>query len=371
MLSNQILVRTIENISSITGASGSIWNMKTECTACTGELTAELKEAVSRFIHTQTKQDMWIQEAYALFFVRDEETAAYVLALEGLNGNEAEQAVQGNLCRSQLEGLILAYKERVSRSRFYQDLLLNSLLPIDAYNQAKKLKVAVEQQRAVFVIEAKKENDNIVLTTVRSLYAVGGGDFAAIIGEGCIAMVKSIGKTEDYTILDQIARGLVDTIGSEAMVKIRVAYSGIVDELMALPKACQEAQMALDVGRAFYAERSIFAYKELGIGRLLHQLPKSLCDMFLEEVFAGNAMNQFDEETMHIVDKFFEYNLNISETARQLYLHRNTLMYRLEKIQKQTGLDIRTFEDAVTFKIAIMVSKHVKYTTDMEESKYD
>jgi len=345
--------------------------MKQECTARTGEIASCLNEAVSRFINTQTKQDMWIEESYALFFVRDEETIIYVLAMEGLTGSEAERTVQGSLCCSQLEGLIQAYRERIDRNRFYQNLLLDNFLPVDVYNQAKKLKIETRQRRAVFVIEAKKENDNIVLTTVKSLYAVGGGDFATAIGEGCIAMVKSIEPTEDYEVLEQIAKGLVDTIGAEAMVKIRVAYSGIFHELTAVPRAYQEARMALDVGRAFYAERSIFAYKELGIGRLLHQLPKSLCEMFLEEVFTGNAASQFDEETMHIVDKFFEYNLNISETARQLYLHRNTLMYRLEKIQKQTGLDIRTFDDAVTFKIAIMVSKHVKYTTEMEDKKYD
>lgn len=371
MLSNQILVRTIQNISSITGASCSVWNMKPECAAHTGEIASHTGEAVSRFINTQPEQDMCMQETHALFFVRDGDKPVYILVMEGLTGSGAEQIIQGNLCRSQLEGLILVCKERVDRNRFYQKLLLDNFLPVDVYNQAKKLKVVVEQRRVVYIIEPKKENDNIVLETVKGLYVTGTGDFVTAIDIGHIIMVKAVEVTEGYEVLAQIAMGLVDTIGAEAMVKVRVAYSEIVGELTELPKAYQEAQVALDVGRVFYEERSIFAYKELGIGRLLHQLPKSLCKMFLEEVFSGDAGDRFDEETMHIVDKFFEYNLNISETARQLYLHRNTLMYRLEKIQKQTGLDIRTFEDAVTFKIAIMVSKHIKYTTDMEDGKYD
>lgn len=371
MLSNQVLVRTIENISSITGAACSVWNMKQECTAHTGGITPLIRGEVGRFISIQAEQDMWIEETYALFCVRDEDEPVYVLVMEGLTGSEKEQSIQGKLCCGQLEELIRVFKERMDRNRFYQNLLLDQVLAVDAYNQAKKLKIEIEQHRAVFIIEPKKEHDNIVMATVKGLYATGTGDFVTAVDEGHIIMVKSIRKTENYEVLGRIAMVLVDTIGAEAMVKIRVAYSAIASELTELPKAYREAQMALDVGRVFYGERSIFAYKELGIGRLLHQLPRSLCQMFLEEVFSGSAAEQFDEETMLIVNKFFENNLNISETARQLYLHRNTLMYRLEKIQKQTGLDIRTFDDAVVFKIAIMVSSHVKYTTDMEDKKYD
>ena len=167
-----------------------------------------------------------------------------------------------------------------------------------------------------------------------------------------LAKVSAEGRADDM---------LVNAINTEAMVNVRLSFGTIIPELKGVSQSYKEAGMALDVGRIFYPERNILSYRELGIGRLIHQLPVSLCEMFLEEVFAGNTVDQFDEETLSTVDKFFENSLNISETARQLFVHRNTLVYRLEKIQKQTGLDVRVFEDALTFKIALMVADHMKF----------
>ena len=157
-------------------------------------------------------------------------------------------------------------------------------------------------------------------------------------------------------------------MNTEAMANVRVSYGTIIEELKDVSQSYREAAMALDVGRIFYTERNVFSYRELGIGRLIHQLPVSLCEMFLEEVFSGKAVEQFDEETLSTVDKFFENSLNISETARQLFVHRNTLVYRLEKIQKQTGLDVRVFEDALTFKIALMVADHLKFLQEEDKT---
>ena len=158
-----------------------------------------------------------------------------------------------------------------------------------------------------------------------------------------------------------MAKVIVDTLSMEAMVNVRVAYGTIVQELKEVSRSYKEADMALEVGRVFYGERGVLAYNELGIGRLVHQLPRSLCEMFLKEVLAGNATEMFDDEELITVYAFFDNNLNISETARKLFIHRNTLVYRLEKIQRKTGLDVRVFEDALTFKIAVMVEKHLKY----------
>ena len=160
--------------------------------------------------------------------------------------------------------------------------------------------------------------------------------------------------TDGYKDINDIAKTITDTLSAEAMMKVRVAYGTVVEELKDVSKSYKEAAMALDVGRIFYSERTILAYNELGIGRLIHQLPVSLCEMFLQEVFNGDAFEQFDEETLVTVYKFFD------KTARQLYIHRNTLVYRLEKIQKSTGLDVRVFDDALTFKIAMMVASHIK-----------
>ena len=213
----------------------------------------------------------------------------------------------------------------------------------------------------MFLIEAKNEGENLILETLKGLYATGTKDFVTAVDEKHVILVRALEKTDDYQKLAQIARELVDTLNMEAMVSVRVSYGTIIEELKDVSKSYKEADMALEVGRVFYSDKNILAYNELGIGRLIHQLPSSLCEMFLEEVFQGNVADQFEEEELTTVYTFFDNNLNISETARQLYVHRNTLVYRLEKIQKKTGLDVRVFDDALTFKIAMMVADHMKY----------
>ncbi|MEG0109287.1 MAG: helix-turn-helix domain-containing protein, partial [Lachnospiraceae bacterium] len=176
-----------------------------------------------------------------------------------------------------------------------------------------------------------------------------------------IILIKTLLHTEGEKEILHIAHTIKDTLSAEAMVHVRVAYGSIVEELGHICQSYREAGMALEIGHIFYAQRNVLDYEKLGIGRLIYQLPVSLCDMFLGEVLKGKASDQFEEETLVTVYKFFENNLNISETARQLYIHRNTLLYKLEKIQKKTGLDVRVFEDAMIFKIALMVASYMNF----------
>jgi carbohydrate diacid regulator len=155
-------------------------------------------------------------------------------------------------------------------------------------------------------------------------------------------------------------------LNTEAMTKVHVAFGTIVNEIKDVSRSYKEAKMALDVGKIFYSDRNVMAYSNLGIGRLIYQLPMPLCKMFIKEIFDGKSPDEFDEETLTTINKFFENNLNVSETSRQLYIHRNTLVYRLDKLQKSTNLDLRVFEDAITFKIALMVVKYMKYMETLE-----
>ena len=152
----------------------------------------------------------------------------------------------------------------------------------------------------------------------------------------------------------------------EAMIPARVSYGNRVELLQDISRSYQEAKMALDVGKIFYSGKNVVAYSNLGIGRLIYQLPLPLCRMFIKEIFDGKNPDEFDEETLTTINKFFENSLNVSETSRQLYIHRNTLVYRLDKLQKSTGLDLRVFEDAITFKIALMVVKYMKYMENLD-----
>lgn len=274
---------------------------------------------------------------------------------------EAEDSETAELAVKQIKQLTGAYKEKYNKTNFIQSLLLDNILHVDMYRRAKKLHIDTETNRTVFLIKTEAEEEGIVQETLQHLFTPQMQDYITPVDDGSIALVKSLEPhTEEEDLLD-IAKMIVDMLNTEAMVKVKVAYGNISSKLETLSKSYKEARMALEVGRIFYMDENIMPYGKLGIGRLIYQLPIPLCEMYLSEVFGDRMPDSFDEETVMTINKFFDNNLNISETARQLYVHRNTLVYRLEKIQKQMGLDIRVFEDALTFKIATMVASYMKY----------
>ena len=365
MLTHQVLQKTARDICRITDATCSIWSAEGKNIVTAGKEMPTPLELIQEFI-LQKEECEKIEKEVALFVVEDDEIPIYIIALQKKKMSKEAFSITGQMAVSQLENLIYAYKEKMDRNHFFQNLILDNLLLVDIYNQARKLNISQEDRRVVFMIEPKSENDSIVIETMKGLYATGSKDYVTAVDERNVVLIKKLETTEEYKELQNTAQSIADTLNAEAMVSVRVSYGTIVNELSGVSKSYKEASMALEVGRIFYSERSILAYKELGIGRLIHQLPISLCDMFLEEVFSGNALEQFEEETLSTVNKFFENSLNISETARKLYVHRNTLVYRLEKIQKTTGLDVRVFEDALTFKIALMVASHKKFFEEKE-----
>ena len=196
---------------------------------------------------------------------------------------------------------------------------------------------------------------------MRALFGSKSKDFITAVDEKNIIVVKELGEGEGYPELYKTAKVIKDLLASEGEEQAHIAYGTIVGEIKEVSRSYKEARMALDVGKIFFEDRDIVAYSTLGIGRLIYQLPIPLCKMFIREIFDGKSPDDFDEETLTTINKFFENSLNVSETSRQLYIHRNTLVYRLDKLQKSTGLDLRVFEDAITFKIALMVVKYMKY----------
>ena len=261
----------------------------------------------------------------------------------------------------------MAYKERFDKDNFIKNLLLDNLLLVDIYNRAKKLHIETSVKRVVYIIETKYEKDANALETVRSLFAGKTKDFITAVDEKNIILVKEVKQGETQEDLERTANVILDMLNTEAMTKVHVAFGTVVGEIKEVSRSYKEAKMALDVGKIFYSDKNVIAYSRLGIGRLIYQLPIPLCKMFIKEIFDGKSPDEFDDETLSTINKFFENSLNVSETSRQLYIHRNTLVYRLDKLQKSTGLDLRVFEDAITFKIALMVVKYMKY---MENSDY-
>ena len=221
-------------------------------------------------------------------------------------------------------------------------------------------------RRAVFIIETGREKDTASLESVRTLLGPKSHDFITAVDEKNIIVVKELGENEGYPELNKTAKVIRDLLNGENDQQVHIAYGTIVGEIKEVSRSYKEARMALDVGKIFFDDKDIVAYSTLGIGRLIYQLPIPLCKMFIKEIFDGKSPDDFDEETLTTINKFFENSLNVSETSRQLYIHRNTLVYRLDKLQKSTGLDLRVFEDAITFKIALMVVKYMKYMENMD-----
>ena len=295
-----------------------------------------------------------------LYKVMDRDELLYILIVWG--SGESTSTI-GELAVCQIRSLIEAYSEKNDKKAIMQKMQLGSYSEVEAFNRAKKLHISSSCQRAVFLVETRQAGDEHALTMIRNIFSARTHDFITSVDDKGIIIVRELVSTETYENLEATAHMLVDMLGAEAMTQAWVAYSNVANGLRDLANAYKEARMALEIGKIFYSERNVFGYRKLGIGRLIYQLPEEVCEMFIEEIFDGESLDAIDGETLNIIRTFFENNLNLSETSRQLYVHRNTLVYRFEKIQKRFGLDLRSFEDALTFKIAMLVSGYLRYQT--------
>ena len=361
MISNQILQDTIEGIKAITRIDLCVMDTEGKALASTLRDADEYEKAVLTFVDSPAESQ--VLQGYQFFKVFDDNQLEYVIVAKG----EADDVYMiGKIASFQIQNLLVAYKERFDKDNFIKNLLLDNLLLVDIYNRAKKLHIDTDVRRIVFIIETKNEKDTNALETIRNLFSAKAKDFITAVDEKNIILVKEVKQNETYEDMNKIAKVIVDMLNTEAMSSVHVAFGTIVNEIKEVSRSYKEAKMALDVGKIFYGNRNIIAYSNLGIGRLIYQLPLPLCKMFIKEIFENRSPDDFDEETLTTINKFFENSLNVSETSRQLYIHRNTLVYRLDKLQKSTNLDLRVFEDAITFKIALMVVKYMKYMESLE-----
>lgn len=361
MISNQILQTNIEGLKGITRVDLCICDTEGKVLAATFTGAEEYETAILAFVDSPA--DSQVIQGYQFFKVFDEHQLEYILLARG--GSDDVYMV-GKMAAFQVQNLLVAYKERFDKDNFIKNLLLDNLLLVDIYNRAKKLHIETNVKRVVYIIETQHEKDVNALETVRSLFSTKTKDFITAVDEKNIILVKEVKSGETYEELGKTASMIVDMLNTEALTKVNVAFGTIVNEIKDVSRSYKEAKMALDVGKIFYSTKNVVAYSNLGIGRLIYQLPLPLCRMFIKEIFDGKSPDDFDEETLITINKFFENNLNVSETSRQLYIHRNTLVYRLDKLQKSTGLDLRVFEDAITFKIALMVVKYMKYMENLD-----
>ncbi len=361
MISGQIIQTSIDELKAITKVDLCIYDINGQRVAETADVF-DLEAELLRMFAMSPADSQVIGNSH-LLKVYDEGELVYVLVAKGYSD---DVYMVGKIVVCQLQHLITAYKERFDRNNFFQNLLLDNLLLVDIYNRAKKLHIEANAKRAVFLVETKTEKDGIIAELLKGMFSNQSGDYITAVDESTLILVKSMEDDDSYENMLHIANTIVDMVNAEAMINVRVAFGTVVSELKDVSKSYKEAKMALDVGKIFYAEKAVVAFTTLGIGRLIYQLPVNLCKIFIQEIFGDDIPEELDDEMLTTINKFFENNLNVSETSRQLFVHRNTLVYRIEKLKMSTGLDVRNFDDALTFKIALMVVNYMKYLESLE-----
>lgn len=357
MISNQILQNTINGLKNITKCDLSVIEREGKIIVSTeDDMIGKYVDSIESFISSPAEgQNL---QGYNYFKVFDNNVAEYVVAAKG---EDVESYRVGQITAFNIQNLLIAYKERYDKDNFIKNLLLDNLLLVDIYSRAKKLHIENSIPRIVYLIETEIDKEMNVVEIVRNIFPTRSKDFVTAVDEKSIILVKEIKNREDKEEINKTAQIIRETLENETSVKCHISIGTVVSDLKFVSASYKEAKMALEVGKIFQNESAIVNYDKLGIGRLIYQLPFALCKMFVDEVLHGITMDQFDEETLTTVNKFFENNLNVSETSRQIYIHRNTLVYRLDKLQKMTGLDLRNFDDAIIFKITLMVSQYMAY----------
>lgn len=359
MISNQILQNTIDGAKGITGKDYAVLDTDGIVLATTTNSADDYVKETIEF--AESDMDSQFNGPCNMYKVFDGGQLEFVLLAFG----EGQDTTVGKIVSFQISELLVAYKERFDKDNFIKNLILDNMLLVDIYNRAKKLHIDIEARRVVMIVKFEEEKDGDEFERVRSIFGGKNKDFVTAVDETSVIVLKDLGENGTYEDIEKTAKVIIESFKDKKN-EIRVSYGTIVNELKEVSRSYKEAGMALDVGKIFFDEKEIIAYSVLGIGRLIYQLPIPLCKMFIKEIFEGKSPDQFDEETLMTINKFFENSLNVSETSRQLYIHRNTLVYRLDKLQKSTGLDLRVFEDAITFKIALMVVKYMEYMETQE-----
>lgn len=355
MITNHIIQNSIDDLNAITKVNIAVYDDEGRNIATSGSIEIE-SNIVESFV--KSPADSQVVSGYHLMKLYEDNSLIYIVATSG-QGDAAYTIAK--IAVSQLQALMVAYQEKYDKNSFYQNLILDNMLLVDIYNRAKKLHIDPNCCRVVYLVAAERGMSSMVSELLRGMYSSQSGNAVTAVDEDRIILIKTFEANPAEDMLEEVAKQIVSLVNTEAMTNVKVAYGNAINELRDVSKSYKEAKLALEVSSIFYEEKSVAAYSALGIGRLIYQLPLNLCEMFIEEVFGEKLPEELDEDTIAMLNKFFENNLNVSQTSEQLYLHRNTIIYRIEKVQKATGLNLREFEDALTYKIAMMVQRYLDY----------
>lgn len=300
--------------------------------------------------------DIFVRDGYTYKPFGSHMKPDYAVFVEGTDEVSAKYAI---ILAISLASIKQYYDEKYDRNNFIKNVVLDNVLPGDIHVKARELHFNSNVSRVVLLIRIVSSNDVSAYDVIQNLFPDKNKDFVFNITESDIVLVKEVAPGVDSKDLEKLARSISDTLSGEFYTRVNVGIGTVVESVRDLSRSFKEAQTALEVGKVFDTDKVIVSYDNLGIARLIYHLPTTLCETFLKEVFKKGSIESLDHETLFTIQKFFENNLNVSETSRKLFVHRNTLVYRLEKIKKLTGLDLREFDHAIIFKIALMVRKYL------------
>lgn len=295
-------------------------------------------------------------DGYTYQYIHTQGKGEHIVFVEGTDKEALNLVATLSITLGSLKSL---HDEKYDKASFMKNIMLDNILPSDIFIKSKELHFEAEQSRIVLIIKFHERSEMMPLEMVQGMFPDRSHDYIINIGEQDVVLVKDVEPDCDMQEIETLAETISETLSTEFYMRVSIGISTVADTLKDLARAYKEARVALEVGKVFDTEKTIISYENLGIGRLVYQLPTTLCEIFLQEVFKRGSLEALDRETLMTVQSFFENNLNVSETSRKLFVHRNTLVYRLEKIRKLTGLDLREFDHAVTFKVALMVKKYL------------
>lgn len=297
-----------------------------------------------------------IIDGYTYHSINPYDKSSLVVFVEGIDDFAMKSA---DLITVSISGIKELYDEKYDKNSFIKNIMLDNILPSDVYVKSKELQLDQESHHVVMIIKFASRAEALPIEIIKGMFPENNGDYVVSVGESDVILVKQTEPNTESSEFEALAEKIAENVSGEFLIKVSIGISSIVDSIKDLARAYKEARIALEVGKVFDLEKNILCYDNLGIGRLIYQLPTTLCEVFLQEVFKKGSLESLDPDTLMTVHSFFKNNLNVSETSRALFVHRNTLVYRLEKIRKITGLDLRKFDHAVTFKVALMVKKYL------------
>ncbi len=354
IMSNRIFQGLVHQMRDAVGRTLGVIDETGTIVACS-ELS-KIGEVFSSAVDVFSDNELHCVNGYTFCNFGSHVQADYAVFVEGTDEIAGRFAT---VCCVSLDKLKQYYEEKFDRANFIKNVILDNILPGDIYLKSIELRFNMDAYRTVLLVRVTDHNDAAIYDAVANLFPDKNKDFIINISETDIAIVKEVRANTETKDLEKLARSVSDSLSTELYTHVLVGIGTTVEGVRDLARSFKEAQVALEVGKVFDTEKAIVSYDNLGIARLIYQLPTTLCEMFLSEVFKKGSIDRLDHETLFTIQRFFENNLNVSETSRKLFVHRNTLVYRLEKIKKITGLDLREFDDAIVFKVALMVKKYL------------